>query len=356
MKWTLLSALVYGVMIMTVDGGGGIAADEDVVCFPVYACWNAEDKEWRAALHGWIFERESDSAGRAALIRGLHRALGLSRAATARQTSYRRLRYFVVDNERGKQLSVRVGKSITELGRSAANGHFTGEVRFPANDQPLHTFQVVMPAGDKRRFTGEIDLIPKRGVSVISDIDDTIKQSEVLDRKKLLANTFCRAFSPVKGMSECYAAWQRAGCRFHYVTGSPWQLYVPLRTFFDRVGYPRGSFHMKDFRVKDRTVANLLADPEAAKKAILTRILQDFPQRRFVLVGDSGEKDASVYAAIARRHPQQVAHIYIRAVIPKHVKREHFAAVFKGVAAARWSVFRDGSELPRRPAWLQPAD
>jgi phosphatidate phosphatase APP1 len=34
------------------------------------------------------------------------------------------------------------------------------------------------------------------GVSVISDIDDTVKTSNVVDRSDLLANTFLRPFQP----------------------------------------------------------------------------------------------------------------------------------------------------------------
>ncbi|KAI8050230.1 hypothetical protein BDF22DRAFT_745557 [Syncephalis plumigaleata] len=43
-------------------------------------------------------------------------------------------------------------------------------------------------------------------------------------------------------------------------------------------------------------------------------IFNDFPHRRFILVGDSGEKDPEVYAEIARRFPDRVACIFIHDV------------------------------------------
>ena len=55
------------------------------------------------------------------------------------------------------------------------------------------------------------ELLPRRGISVISDIDDTIKVSHVANRGRLLRNTFVNPFAPVPGMAELYQAWREAG-------------------------------------------------------------------------------------------------------------------------------------------------
>ena len=49
-----------------------------------------------------------------------------------------------------------------------------------------------------------IRMIPAEGHSIISDIDDTIKFSNVENRAELLANTFARPFVPIDGMAEVY--------------------------------------------------------------------------------------------------------------------------------------------------------
>jgi phosphatidate phosphatase APP1 len=54
--------------------------------------------------------------------------------------------------------------------------------------------EVVLPSRDERRFTGEVHLLGATGVSVISDIDDTIKVSVVTNKQELLKNTFTRPF------------------------------------------------------------------------------------------------------------------------------------------------------------------
>ena len=108
------------------------------------------------------------------------------------------------------------------------------------------------PAGDDRRFEGQVQLLGRTGISIVSDIDDTIKISEVPVRKELLANTFLRDFKAVPGMSEAYRQWVAAGASLHYVSASPWQLYSALSEFMEQQKFPKGSFHLRLFRLKDR--------------------------------------------------------------------------------------------------------
>lgn len=79
--------------------------------------------------------------------------------------------------------------------------------------------------GDQcRSFKCTIYVLAAHGVSVISDIDDTIKISKVLSKRALLKHTFYSYFKPVEGMSELYRRWSEEKCQFHYVSASPWQL------------------------------------------------------------------------------------------------------------------------------------
>ena len=66
-----------------------------------------------------------------------------------------------------------------------------------------------------------------------------------------------------------------------------------------------------------------------------------------MLIGDSGEDDPEVYAESLRRHPMQIARIYIRNVTGAKRDDERFAKVFAGVDAARWVLFDDAGEIER---------
>lgn len=79
--------------------------------------------------------------------------------------------------------------------------------------------------GDRlKAFKCTIYVLAAHGVSVISDIDDTIKITKVLSKRALLKHTFYNYFEPVEGMSELYQKWSEQKCQFHYVSASPWQL------------------------------------------------------------------------------------------------------------------------------------
>lgn len=47
----------------------------------------------------------------------------------------------------------------------------------------------------------------------------------------------------------------------------------------------------------------------------ISQIFRHFPEREFILVGDSGERDPEVYREISRRFPDQVVEIIIRDVV-----------------------------------------
>jgi len=156
---------------------------------------------------------------------------------------------------------------------------------------------------------GAVYFIPPYGWSVISDIDDTVKITGVVGvpRAEMVRNTFMREFVAANGMPRLFQDWASQGAAFHYVSSSPWQLQPELSSFFVKAGLPGGSFHLKDFDVRGRGFFNYFLTPSAKSKPLaIETLLAAFPSRRFVLVGDSGEKDPEIYAGIARAHPEQV--------------------------------------------------
>jgi phosphatidate phosphatase APP1 len=346
--WGIALALLF----QAGDAESPIKGDEEVILFPTYAHLDEDGAAWAIEVRGWIYEPERDSLARRLILGQFRRALGLDGEGPESATFEERARAFLVDNERGKAIPVRVGEDIVLAGPSGANGHFAGSLRIPAerakglaDGHGWIATRAMTREGDDRAFAGKVRLIGKEGISVISDIDDTIKVSEVADRKALLANTFLREFRAVPGMADAYRAWAEEGAAFHYASASPWQLYGPLSAFIRDADFPEGSMHLKDFRWKDASFFNLFASPEETKRRAIIPILEAFPARRFILVGDSGEADPEIYAALAREHPEQVAQIYIRDVSGPDADPGRFSEAFKGLPADRWKVFRDPAEL-----------
>lgn len=178
--------------------------------------------------------------------------------------------------------------------------------------------------------TGRVRLLEPTGLSVISDIDDTIKVTEIpAGEEVVVRNTFFRDFVAAPGMADQYRDIGQ-GIAFHYVSGGPWQLYEPLWEFLveGEGGFPEGSIHMKEvpknlFSPKTWEDLYRLAKGGATfdqKVFQISEILGRFPDREFILIGDSGEKDPEVYRHIREEFPGQIREIRIRNVVPDRLR------------------------------------
>lgn len=324
--------------------------DEEIVFYPTLGHQLADGTGWELEIRGCVYEPEQ----RRLALRLLKEALQLGNVSLSpaeEAALAERARFFMVDNERGRNIVVRVGGRDFVLPKSRPNGQFAGQVRLSAADVKaaggdVLRLQAVLPMEDWRVFAGELALVREPALMVLSDVDDTIKVTHVTDRNAMLRSTFLEPFKPVPGMAEVYDTWAReAHVRFCYVSASPWQLYPLLAGFIRTNGLPAGAFCLKDFRWKDASLLNLFEDPERYKPAVIEPLLQRFPRTRFVLVGDSGERDPEIYAALAAKRPGQVARIFIRDVTGETANSPRYRTAFGSLPPGLWQIFRDPSEI-----------
>jgi len=262
-----------------------------------------------------------------------------------------RARLFMVDHKAGRKIVVRIGGAEFTLPKSEANGHFSTIIHLSdAQVEKLRglgaDLQVILPAKDGRKFAGELSFFGDSGTIVVSDIDDTIKITQVRDRGATLRNTFLEPFQPVPGMAGVYHEWAlKSGAQFCYVSASPWQLYSPLADFIRSNGFPAGVFYLKSFRWKDESFFNLFEGPERYKPGVIEPLMKQFPNRKFVFVGDSGEKDPEIYSAIAHKHLEQVAKILIRNVTDEGSEAKRYQEAFRNLPPELWKIFREPAEI-----------
>ena len=350
----LLSALALCLSVSESARASGkvspIKADEEVVFFPGFAT-EVSPPSWAGFVHGWIFEPKGKPGQRATLDKLLREKLNLTTEELGSKYFRERSQMFLVDNERSKSLTVSVSGRTVTIAPSKANGHFDDQITLNVpqgkSGEWIEVRAVTRP-GESRVFAGSIQLIGPRGVSVVSDIDDTIKISNVLDKRELIANTFAREFRAAPGMADLYRAWAaRGNVVFHYVSGSPWQLYPALIDFTQREGFPRGTFNFRPFRLKDQSALEFLENRTLEYKlGVIDALMRRFPERQFVLVGDSGEKDPEVYQALASRFPTQVRAILIRDVRGEDLSSDRFVKLYEKLPEhITRRVFRDTREL-----------
>lgn len=228
------------------------------------------------------------------------------------------------------------------------SGHFN--IRAALDFVPTH---VRVLANEDLSAVEPVRVIESKGISVISDIDDTIKKSNIsLGAREIFRNTFIRDWGDmcVEGVREWYGSLHDMGAQFHYCSNSPWQLFPVLATFLKGAGIPPGSLHLKQYSGMLQGIFEPVAE---RKKGTLERLMRDFPERKFLLVGDSGEADLEVYTELAQANPGRILAIFIRDVTTPPDEPGYFDTAVdpallrrKAPATAAVSPSNDESDAP----------
>ena len=231
------------------------------------------------------------------------------------------------------QQQFQVEDSDNGIQKSNLNGLIEGQVKLTFEraeallvaQESLNGWLSISVTSKGKTGKGRVRLISPEGISVVSDIDDTIKVTEIpAGPDVVVRNTLLRDYKAAPEMAAKYKEWH--GAAFHYVSGGPWQMYDPLSEYLidSKQGFPEGSFHMKNVpknlfsKSSWKDLKELVTNSTHTfdhKVSQITLLMQRFPRRQFILVGDSGEKDPEVYRAVREKFPQQVREIWIRDVV-----------------------------------------
>ncbi|KAI0766334.1 hypothetical protein BD413DRAFT_570107 [Trametes elegans] len=190
---------------------------------------------------------------------------------------------------------------------------------------------------------GTVILVPSSGYSVVSDIDDVMRITKVYVPNQGLYNSFVQPYVNVPGIPELFAYWNKTlpGVAFHYDTTTPVQL---TRTYVDYLfsNFPLGSLEMRPINLTEPS--QIL---EARQNSLL-KLFQTFPQRKFVLVGDSSSSTLlSAYPQIAEQFPNQIACIFIRntSATDPDDKIPFSTKEFKNINNNTWFFYRTADDL-----------
>jgi phosphatidate phosphatase APP1 len=337
----------------------GPSRGQQVLFVPSIA-WVSGPNQWSVQIQGRIFEPAESSPGRQALIDSLARGLG----ADSSDPLYRgRASHFVSDSVRNALVAVALGDRVVQLGPSDSSGYLFAIVTL-TNDQVerlarggVIAFESLPTPTNPSRFPGSAVLVAEEGVIVVSDIDDTIKETNVNNRDAAKANTFLRPFKPVAGMPEAYRAWKESSgprVHFHIVSAGPWQFHEPLRQFTKTSGFPDFTWDMRSVDTTDpETLVKelLVADPNRLyefKVHAIRVLMERFPKRHFVLVGDSGERDPETYATILKEFQGRVDAVFIHNVTGEVENAYRYEKLFTTPdATAKLHLFCQPGEVPR---------
>ena len=325
----------------------------DTVQFaPSYGRLSPAGDHWQVAIRGRVVMPRPDNLRKSLLLRMFRRAIQAQPDELASPLLQRRIHDFMMLGLRNRPLNVRVGNRIYPLKkRSKTGGYFSNSIRIPVCEIDLSAIADASPmwldyCHDEHHDAwqpGRAMLVQPTGPSVISDVDDTLKLTNATNRRELLLNTFLNPYQSISGMASLFRMWGLSGTAIHYVSASPWQLFEPLREFLLHEGFPDGSFDLRPVKLQGTGTLRLLLGGKRDKRKSVRTILRWFPHRKFLLIGDSGERDPEIYGWAARKFSQQVELICIRRV--GAIRRKRLRRAFREVPKNKIRLFEHAEEL-----------
>jgi phosphatidate phosphatase APP1 len=103
------------------------------------------------------------------------------------------------------------------------------------------------------------------------------------------------------------------GAPVFYLSTGAWNVAPTLTRFLARHLYPSGPLLLTNW---GPTPDGWFRSGRGHKRATLNRLAEEFPQVRWLLIGDDGQHDKEIYAEFVAAHPDQVAAVAIRQLSP----------------------------------------
>jgi phosphatidate phosphatase APP1 len=155
---------------------------------------------------------------------------------------------------------------------------------------------------------------PQTRLGLLSDIDDTVIVTMLPRPLVAFRNAFLvreSARRPVPGMAELYREILDAheDVFVVYLSTGAWNIAAPLTRFLARHGYPPGPLLLTDW---GPTQTGWFRSGQAHKRTELRRLVEELPELSWLLVGDDGQHDPSLYAEAAAASPDRVVAVAIR--------------------------------------------
>ncbi len=232
-------------------------------------------------------------------------------------------RVFVTAPANGVPVTVTIGERTVHT-RSDRGGHVDLVVQ--GHDLAPGWQQVVVHAEGTDPVPADVFIVADDvDFGLVSDIDDTVITT-MLPRPLIAAwNTFvlrAKNRRAVAGMAPFYRAMLSAhpGAPAVYVSTGAWNTAPPLTRFLLESGYPLGPLLLTDW---GPTNTGWFRSGREHKRACLERMCSDFPNIRWLLVGDDGQHDPQLYADFAEAHADRVAAVCIRQLSPTEQVLSH---------------------------------
>ncbi|MDR6238351.1 App1 family protein [Aureibacter tunicatorum] len=232
------------------------------------------------------------------------------------------------------------------------NGYFEACIPYEKLSDGWHTYKAEWQENETTTHAGigEFLVLNKCESIIISDIDDTILKSystKILRKVflQLTKNAFSR--KPVKNISKIYKKWEVEQSKaFFYVSSSEWNLYDFLLDFSSINNFPKGVYLLKTLK----KLSDLLRSGYGShmhKYDKIEFLIEKFPKKRFVLIGDNTQHDPLIFFQALINHPKKIDAVFIHQAIKKQKATIHLQKYCKE-NQINFLLFNKSEELHER--------
>ncbi len=274
---------------------------------------------------------------------------GAAQAGSGQARAVRGWRSFATAQVAGAEIEVLVGGKAHVV--TTDRGGYLDVVLDSDLEPGWHNIE--LRTQDGARAVAPVHVVhPSARLGLISDIDDTVVVTR-LPRVFVAAwNVLMRhehAREAVPGMASLYRRLLAGDATIPvvYLSTGAWNAAPAIGRFLRRHGYPAGPMLLTDW---GPTNTGWFRSGRAHKVAQLKRLMAEFPEVRWVLVGDDGQHDPEIYAAAAQARPERVRAVLIRQLtFAEHVLARGLPAPAAGVLRAEQRAARDGIAVLQGP-------
>jgi len=159
----------------------------------------------------------------------------------------------------------------------------------------------------------------------ISDVDDTVMISHSATIGRRLRELFIKNPHTRKTFPDAASHYQQLALShteknqpnpFFYVSSSEWNLYDYLVETFRYNQLPDGAFLLNTLKRWSDLIKTGKTGHEGKLLRVM-RILDAFPNQKFIFFGDNSQQDPEIYTQIVERYPKNIEAVYIRNIRPE---------------------------------------
>ncbi len=138
----------------------------------------------------------------------------------------------------------------------------------------------------------------------------------------MLLTEIAHSRKPFEGVVKHYQLLSRAGAAhaesnpFFFVSSSEWNLYDYIREFAIKQQLPQGVYLLNQLKLFSQ-LWKTGQNNHSTKFMRIVRILEAYPEQRFILLGDDTQEDPTIYASIVSHFPGKILAVYLRKVRKK---------------------------------------